>query len=93
MSERYCWLCGRNGSQDPLDRHHIFGGAYRAKSEKYGLVVDLCHDRCHIFGRYAVHQNGETAANLKAWGQRKAMQEQGWTEEQFIAEFGRSYLR
>ena len=43
-----CWLCGRNGSVDPLDKHHIFGGPYRKKSEKYGLVVYLCHDRLSL---------------------------------------------
>ena len=55
-----CWLCGRNGSVDPLDKHHIFGGPYRKKSEKYGLVVYLCHDRCHIFGPDAAHNNKDT---------------------------------
>ena len=29
-----CWLCGRWGW---LEEHHIFGGANRKKSEKYGL--------------------------------------------------------
>lgn len=89
---RQCFLCGANGSTDPLDRHHIFGGAYRKKSEKYGLVVDLCHDRCHIFGGYAVHQNAKTMLQLKRYGQLKAMREQGWTEDEFRREFGKSYL-
>lgn len=31
-------LCG---STKWIERHHIFGGALRKKSEKYGLVVDL----------------------------------------------------
>lgn len=34
--ERACWLCGKNGNGDPLELHHIFGGAMRSKSEKYG---------------------------------------------------------
>ena len=89
---RQCFLCGANGSTDPLDRHHIFGGACRKKSEKYGLVVDLCHDRCHIFGGYAVHQNAKTMLQLKRYGQLKAMREQGWTEDEFRREFGKSYL-
>lgn len=42
MDERVCWLCGRNGNGDPLECHHIFGGAMRKKSEKYGLKVYLC---------------------------------------------------
>ena len=43
---RVCAICGRNGMGDPLEKHHIFGGAYRKKSEKYGLTVYLCGMRC-----------------------------------------------
>ena len=89
---RECWLCGANGSSDPLDKHHIFPGAYRDKSEKYGLVVWLCHDNCHIFGPYAAHKNPETMRSLKEYGQKKAMEEQGWTTTDFIKEFGKNYL-
>ncbi len=89
---RTCWLCGRNGSADPLDRHHIFGGPYREKSEKYGLVVDLCHDGCHIFGPYAAHRNAGTRLALRRWAQMKAMNENNWTTEDFIREFGKNYL-
>lgn len=89
MNGRTCWLCGRSGN---LDRHHIFGGANRKKSEKYGLVVDLCHHDCHIFGKSAAHNNKETMKMLHEYGQRKAMEEQGWTTEDFIREFGRNYL-
>ena len=84
---------GATGGADPLDRHHIFPGtANRKKSEKYGLVVYLCHNRCHIFGRRAVHNNATTMKQLQRYGQLKAMQEQGWTEEDFRREFGKSYL-
>lgn len=89
---RSCWLCGRNGADDPLDRHHLFGGANRKKSERYGLAVDLCHGRCHIFGERAAHRCGETMQALHEYGQRMAMEQQGWTEEEFRREFGRSYL-
>ena len=90
--QRRCWLCGRNGSNDPLDRHHIFGGSNRKKSERYGLVVDLCHNSCHIFGRNAAHQNPVTMQELHEYGQRKAMAEQGWTVEDFRRVFGKSYI-
>lgn len=90
--DRECFLCGKNGASDPLDRHHIFGGPYRKKSEKYGLVVYLCHHDCHIFGPEAVHRNGDTARYLHQWGQRKAMLEQGWSTYDFIREFGKNYL-
>lgn len=87
-----CWLCGRNGTADPLDLHHVFGAANKKKSERYGLMVYLCHHRCHIFGPYAAHNNAETMLTLHQYGQRKAMEEQGWTVEEFRKEFGRSYL-
>lgn len=87
-----CWLCGRRGARDPLDLHHIYGGAYRRKSDRYGLVVPLCHRRCHIFGPDAVHQNAENMQMLREWGQMKVMREQGWTVERFVAEFGKNYL-
>lgn len=92
MTEKRCWLCGRDGSWEPLDRHHIFGGTYRKKSEKYGLVVYLCHRTCHIFGKKAAHNCAGTMLALKQYGQKKAMQEQGWTTEDFIREFGKNYL-
>lgn len=86
---RQCWLCGASGQ---LDLHHLYGGPYRKKSEKYGLVVYLCHDSCHIFGPLAAHQNKDTMTMLHQYGQRKAMAEQGWSTEDFIREFGRNYL-
>lgn len=87
-----CWLCGRNGAQDPLDTHHIFGGPLRDKSDRYGLTVTLCHNRCHIFGKDSAHQNRETAMKLRKYGQRKAMIENGWNERQFALEFGKNWL-
>ena len=89
---RECWLCGRNGTSDPLDRHHIFGASNRNKSEKYGLTVFLCHRRCHLYGKYAAHNNAETMHLLHQYGQRKVMEERGWTIEEFRKKFGRSYL-
>ena len=90
--ERVCWLCGANGGCDPLDKHHIFGGADRKKSEKYGLVVYLCHGSCHIFGPEAVHNNAENMNALREYGQRKAMRENGWSIEDFRSVFGRNYI-
>ena len=89
---KQCWRCGANGNGDPLDRHHIFGGAMRKKSEKYGLVVYLCHHRCHIFGKNAVHQNAAVMQKLHEYGQQKAMKEQGWTEDEFRQHFGKNYI-
>ena len=87
-----CFLCGKNGWSDKLDRHHIFNKHNRNKSEKYGLVVYLCHNECHIFGKNAVHNNRDVDLKLKQYGQRKAMEEQGWSKEDFIKVFGKNYL-
>ena len=92
MAMNTCWLCGANGCVDPLDKHHIFGGANRKKSDRMGLVVYLCHNRCHIFGKNAVHQNKETMLKLHKYGQQKAMLENDWNTARFIAEFGKNYL-
>lgn len=93
MGDRKCWLCGANGSADPLDKHHLFGGALRKKSERDGLYVYLCHDQCHIFGRYAAHQCAETAQALHEYGERKWLAEHpGTTVEDFIHEYGRNYI-
>lgn len=89
---RQCFICGRNGCADPLDRHHVFGGGLRKKSERYGLVVDLCHHRCHEYGEAAAHQNEQTMDKLHRWGQRKAMIEQGWSVDEFVRQFGKNYL-
>lgn len=87
-----CFLCGRNGNGDRLERHHIFSGANRDKSEHYGLVVLLCGERCHRLGRLSVHQNSEVMEYVHRYGQKKAMSEQGWTKEEFRDIFGRNYL-
>ncbi len=92
MEVKECWLCGRNGSVDPLDKHHIFGASNRKKSDKYGLVVYLCGNRCHRNGEYAVHRNKETMELLHRYGQHKAMNEQGWTVDEFRQRFGKSYI-
>lgn len=89
---RECWLCKRNGQLDRLEKHHIFGGANRCKSEKYGLTVWLCGERCHRCGTYAAHNNADTMLLLHQYGQRKAMKEQGWDISKFIEVFGKNYL-
>ena len=89
---RYCFICGRNGNGDPLERHHIFGGSNRKWSEKYGLVIWLCGERCHRNGEYAVHRNKDTADLIHAYGQVKWCEENNGTDEDFRKIFGRSYL-
>lgn len=87
-----CYLCGLPACGDPLDWHHVFGGALRKKSEKYGLKVRLHHRECHIFGLESAHQSGRTAELLHRSAQEAAMREYGWTVEDFRREFYKNYL-
>lgn len=82
-----CYLCGC--SDQKLDRHEIFSGAYRKKSKAHGLWVMLCHDRCHLNG---VHKDASEALRLKTKGQLVAMRKYQWTVKDFIREFGKNYL-
>ena len=91
-NKEHCYLCGRNASADyyGLDEHHcLHGTANRKLSEKYGLKVYLCHDRCHLNG---VHKSAEIDKKLKAEAQRIAMEHYGWSVEEFIKIFGKSYI-
>lgn len=87
-----CIWCGQNGYSDPLDRHHIFGGANRKNSEEDGLCVMLCHAKCHQEGPDSAHKSERTARRLKVIGQRYAMLKLGMTMEQFMERYGKNYL-
>ena len=84
--EWQCYGCGRNQN---LERHEIFGGAFRRKSKEYGLWVHLC-PRCHREGEEAVHRRG--GYWLKADGQFAAMATYGWDTEEWRRRFGKNYL-
>lgn len=86
----HCYLCGAN--DEKLDRHEIFGGARRSKSKMLGLWVSLCHNRCHENGILAVHRDSETRMFLQERAQQVAMRKYGWSQKDFIREFGKSYL-
>jgi hypothetical protein len=86
-----CFICKRHRTADyyGLDKHHIYNAYNRNKSEKYGLYVFICHDRCHLNG---VHKNAKLDLKLKEYAQRKAMQYYGWSIEDFRKEFKKSYI-
>ena len=85
---RECEICG---STMWLERHHVFNSAYRKKSEKFGAVADLCHF-CHNEPPNGVHFNAENMQALKAKYQMMIMDKYGMSEEDFIREFGKSYI-
>lgn len=74
----------------PVERHHIFGGNNRARSEQYGFVVPLRPD-LHPNGVHAGKAAREIDERLKTMAQ-KYYEENYGTREKFIQEFGKSYL-
>ena len=83
-----CFLCG---SHQWLEEHHIFGGANRHLSEKYGLKALLCH-WCHNEPPNGVHHNHETRLHLQQMAQQRAMLHYRWSVDDFILIFGKNYL-
>lgn len=65
QSDKRCYLCG---TRDNLHEHHIFPGANRKNSEKYGLKVYLCANH-HNMSKDSVHFNPIYMKLLKIIGQ------------------------
>lgn len=87
----HCFICGRNARADywGLDEHHVWGAGNRKLSEKYGLKVYICHDKCHLNG---VHKDAELNRKVQAIVQKRAMQYYGWTTQDFIRIFRKNYM-
>lgn len=89
-SPNFCLICGCNGDEYGMDRHEIFHGSNRDKSKRYGLWVHLCHKSCHLD---RVHNgDGSLDKMMKQDAQQIAMRHYGWSEDDFRAIFGKSYL-
>jgi hypothetical protein len=80
-----------SGRTDWIEKHHVYPGANRKLSEKYGLCVYLTHDE-HNEPPEGVHHNYKNMAKLQKKVQEIAMNHYGWTIEDFIRIFGRNYL-
>lgn len=82
--------CIVTGRVDHIERHHVFGGANRNRSEKYGFIAPLTAE---------LHPNGVIgqSKDLRALDQRlKAMCQAYYlehigTREDWYSEFGRFY--
>ncbi len=85
---RVCEICG---SLYNIERHHVFNGAYRKKSEKYNAVADLCHN-CHNEPPNGVYHNAQNMQALKAKYQKLIMLHYGMSEADFINIFGKNYI-
>lgn len=87
-NEKECFICH---TTQMLERHHIFGSAYRKKSEKDGLWVYLCK-RHHNLSPDGVHQNRENMDKLRAHAEKLWLTWYDKTIDDFIREYGRNYL-
>lgn len=70
--------------------HHVFNGPCRSLSGRYGFIVPLRPD-WHNMTPYSVHMNQEFDESLKRQAQEYYEAHIG-SRQQFIAEFGKSYL-
>lgn len=86
QAEKECWYTGETYE---LHKHHIFGGANRKNSEKYGLWVWLRPD-LHNMSDAGVHFDREKDLELKQTAQ--AAFEQTHSREEFMRIFGRNWL-
>jgi len=82
----HCMLTGTT----PVERHHIFGGSNKARSEKYGFIAPLRPD-LHPNGVFAGKDAKTVDTMLKMMSQNYYEENIG-TREEFIKEFGKSYL-
>lgn len=88
QTEKRCYMCG---SVRWLELHHIFNAYNKKNSEKYGLLVYLCH-YCHNEPPNGVHHNAKNRITLQANAQKAAMKYYGWSEDDFRSIFHKNYL-
>ena len=90
QNEKRCFLSGRT---DGLHEHHVFGGANRKNSEKYGLKVYLYHElHNNAPDGSDDHHNRELGDRLKRIAQARAMEHYGWTFGEWMKIFHKNYL-
>ena len=88
QSEKVCYI---TGDEYNLHEHHVYNGANRKISEKYGLKIYLRAD-WHNMEKYSIHMDSELDRRIKAEVQQIAMDHYGWSVEEFRRLIGKSYL-
>lgn len=94
-----CYICENylddDSSKMYREKHHVFGGPLRKKSEHFGLTVYLCrkHHTGDISGsREAVHRPDFNDYGLRLKKDAQTAFEQKYGHEAFVREFGKNYL-
>lgn len=84
----HCYFTGSN----IVERHHIFGGPYRKKSEYYGFTIPLRPD-IHPNGVHFKPPVGFEKINLELKQMAQTYFEEHYgTREEFREAFGKSWL-
>ena len=96
QNRKCCFFCG---AESGLDKHHIFGGANRKKSEEDGLWIMCCHtEHVATYGPDTIHgsPNRGKDMTLKMIGEYAWIKARGYDEEegikQFVSRYGKNYL-
>lgn len=89
QDEKYCMICA---TEQNLQKHHIFGGPNRKKSEEDGLWIWLCMD--HHTGDHGVHtaRGAHMLIKYRKIGEREWLRKNGKTIQDFIYRYGKNYL-
>ena len=82
QKKRRCLFCGSTA----VECHHVFEGAHRSASDRYGLTVYLCRKH-HML----VHADEALNRRLKSEAQEKAMKVYGFSEKEWLDIFRRNW--
>lgn len=85
-NEKKCYVCGTTRD---LHMHHIYPGANRKWSEKYGCWVYLCAPH-HNMSNKGVHSDRKLDLRLKKECQQAFEKEH--SRDEFMRIFGRNWL-
>lgn len=86
--EKECWLCGNPN----VHKHHVFGGVGRRPiSEREGCWVYLCPQH-HNMSNAGIHFDKQLDLRVKELCQRRWMDKNGKTPEDFRQLFGINYI-
>lgn len=72
-------------------KHHVYGGAYRNKSDEDGLVIFLTPEM-HNMSNQGIHFNKWFSDYVKKEAQKTWMEYYGKSKEEFVARYGHNYL-
>ena len=81
-----CMVCGRPNAEC---HHVIFGNSNRKWSDKYGLVVPLCHEH-HRGSDLSPHFNKDFDLKLKQYAQERFQEE--YPNLNFREIFGKNFI-